>query len=90
MCVYVIARSEKKTMSMREVERLFNAMARRRKHMQMRQMQTLFCYHLVEHWSHTNSKRRMRPIVNPQYRLLAIGTKEFPMDHLFLKKSDNF
>ena len=28
----------------------------------------------------------MRPIVNPQYRLLAIGTKEFPMDHLLLKK----
>ena len=53
-------------------------------------MQTLFCYDLVEHWSRTNSKRRMRPIVNPQYRLLAIGTKEFTMDHLLLKRSDNF
>ena len=49
----------------------------------------MFCYDLVEHLSHTNSKRRMRPIVNPQYRLLAIGTKELPMDHLLLKKSDN-
>ena len=53
------------------------------------QMQTLFFYNRVEHWSDTNSKRRTRPIVNPQHRLLAIGTKEFPMDHLLLKKSDN-
>ena len=29
------------------------------------------------------------PKVNPQHRLLAIGTKEFPMDYLLLKKSDS-
>ena len=53
------------------------------------QMQTLFFYNRVEHWSDTNSKRCTRPIVNPQHRLLAIGTKEFPMDYLLLKKSDS-
>ncbi len=40
-------------------------------------------------WSDTNSKRCTRPIVNPQHRLLAIGTKEFPMDYLLLKKNDS-
>ena len=40
-------------------------------------------------WSDTNSKRCTRPIVNPQHRLLAIGTKEFPMDYLLMKKSDS-
>ena len=31
-----------------------------------------------------------RPMVNAQHhRLLAIGTKEFPMDHLLLEISDN-
>ena len=46
-------------------------------------------YNRVEHWSDTNSKRCTRPIVNPQHRLLAIGTKEFPMDYLLLKKRDS-
>ena len=46
-------------------------------------------YNRIEHWSDTSSKRRTRPIVNPQHRLLAIGTKEFPADHLLLARSDN-
>ena len=46
-------------------------------------------FHRVECLSNTNSQRRTRPIVNPQHRLLAIGTKEFPMDYLLPKKSDS-
>ena len=46
-------------------------------------------YDRIEHRSDTNSKRCTRPIVNPQHRLLAIGTKEFPMDYLLLKKRDS-
>ena len=90
-------------------------------------MQTLFCYDLVEHWSHTNSKRRMRPIVNllhpsvgqdscllvylATHRIRSacilractnaslflvelwkdpLGIKEFSMDHVLLKKRDDF
>ena len=50
---------------------------------------TIVFYNRVEHWSDTNSKRHTRPIVNPQRCLLAIGTKELPMDHLLLKSANN-